>query len=386
VSITISEADVNTQTSEVSQDDAALLEYLPNSLPLSARQRKYRLQEAAAWLVPEERVNWCSRRAHSPVEIRKNGIGGCFFHGLARCGSVWYCAVCASKIAEVRRSELQKASAAGYSMFLVTITLQHFRGDKLNELLEDLNNAWSETRSGRAWQAIEAKYQIVASCSGLENTFSQENGHHPHKHIIFYSSLPDDQLDVEVFQEELSSRWRAILQKHDHYGSEYYAVKVTKNKEEQAGYLSKWGIVEEVTKSQSKRGQEEHYSMWELLELAASGVYWARAAWLEYAAAVKGRRWLVWSKGARKLFNLDNKTDQEIAEEEPEEPPCEVIYKLSNEEWLLVRRMEKRCQLLEVAERQGAEGVQKMLFTLKKLLMQREAIEKLDAIYEMDVS
>ena len=350
---------------------------------VSARQRRYRLQETAAWLLPEERVNWCGRRAHSPVEIRKSG-DSCFFHGLARCGSVWYCPVCASKISEVRRSELQKAAAAGYSMLLVTITLQHGRGDKLKRLFQALNEAWRKTRSGRRWQAIEAKYQLIGSVSGLENTFSLENGHHPHKHIVFYSSLPESELDAEVFEEELSERWRSILAKQGDYGSEYYAVKVTKNREEQAGYIAKcgWGIVEEVTKSQSKHGQEEHYSMWELLDLAAAGVYWAKAAWLEYAEAVKGKRWLVWSKGSRKLFDLDEeKTDQELSEIE-EEPEAEIVYKFSGEDWLLVRRFEKRCAILEVAERDGAEGVSNMLFTLRKLLIHQEAIEAMDANFE----
>lgn len=330
------------------------------------REKKYSLQSMAARLLPQERVSWCSRQSRAPViEIRRNGEK-CFFHGLAKCGSAWLCPVCSARISENRRAELQKAaSSEGYSLLLVTLTLQHSRGEKLESLLASLNTAWRKTRAGRAWQRIEQKYGLVASVSSLEITFSQENGFHPHKHVLFFSTLPENELQVAEFERELSARWRNVLSKSGNYGSEYYAVNVLLGEKPVAGYIAKWGVVEEVAKSQAKEGNAMHYSMWQVLELAGSGEKWAQAAFCEYAHAVKNKRQLFWSSGARELFGLGKEqSEQEIAESEPEE--SELVCSLTRQEWRLVCEHELRGEVLAVAEREGSPGVARILERLKR--------------------
>lgn len=330
----------------------------------STRERKYRLQAVAGRLLPGERVAWCSRRVTSQVEIHKQGER-CYYRGLAKCGSGWICPVCGAKISEARRQELKQAAASGCSTILLTLTLQHNRRDPLEEVLGALLSASRRLRSGRKYQALEARYSIVASASALEFTYSQEHGWHAHRHILLFSQKAQSEINIQALEAELSERWCAMLAKQGKYGSEFYALKAQLGEEASAGYIAKWGAAEELTKSQSKQVQGGSYSVWQLLEQAEQGELWAVAAFREYAHCVKGKHALTWSKGARQLFNLgEEKSDQELAKEE--EPAAELVHRLSREEWILVCEQERRAELLEVAERQGSPGVSEYLHKLRE--------------------
>lgn len=347
------------------------------SAPRENRARRYRLQDIAARLLPEERVSWCSHRlAHGELEVWKNGEKS-FARGVARCGSVWLCPTCASKISEERREELKRAAAVpGYSMLLVTITLAHSREDRLSELLDALNEAWRRTRAGRVWKRFEEKYRLSASVSSLEITYSKENGYHPHKHVIMWSSLPEAEINVQEFERELSERWRAMLEKFGRYGSEFWSVKVSVGEKPTGAYLAKWGVIEEATKSQEKSGSHGHFTMWEVLRAAGDGEGWAVACFREYAAASHGRRWLVWSRGARALFGLGVELpDAEIAENENTSEAV-LVCTVHKNEFRLVAKYRAICGLLEAAEDGGAGGVMEFLDRLRDRENEQERIEQ----------
>lgn len=340
----------------------------------AARKKRFDLQEIVSSLLPDERVCWCCKRVYGgSVEIRK-ADNHCYYHGLAKCGSVWFCPVCAFRISEVRRAELDQASAAGYTQILVTLTFQHNAGDKLDDLLNSLNDACRKLRGRRAWRKLEEKYGIVASVSALEITISQDNGFHPHKHIDFFSSLPEDKISVDDLRNQVSSMWRSVLDGIGEYASDFAGVDVKVGNSNFSGYVSKWGITEEVVKSGIKKGKAGHLSIWQLVELAGVGDLWAITKFKEYALAVKGRRWLFWSKGARDLFGLGkDQDDQVISESEPEEP--EVVCSISRLDWSLVLRRRARASLLDAADQGGSNLVFQFLDKLRYL-------ERLDAYFE----
>ena len=121
------------------------------------RAERYAMQSIAKDLLPKERVSTCLR-----MRIKKRGeeccesikvwqhldTGRAFYSGLAVCGSVWVCPVCASKISERRKSELHKAitvhKQSGGFLVMVTLTIRHKRIDKLETLLEAFNEATSK--------------------------------------------------------------------------------------------------------------------------------------------------------------------------------------------------------------------------------------------------
>jgi hypothetical protein len=130
---------------------------------------RYRLQNAAARLLPEERVAKCMRtvleKGGSVAVMHSREVGRAHYKGLMCCGSLWTCPVCASKISERRRVELSKALERNpeYSVVLATFTFAHGQGDALAELVDFLNDGIRRTRSGEPWLRIQDRFCLVGS-------------------------------------------------------------------------------------------------------------------------------------------------------------------------------------------------------------------------------
>lgn len=63
------------------------------------------------------------------------------YGNLVICGGVWVCPICAAKITERRRAELEGAKDDGLSKFMVTYTIQHNKQDKLKKMIEEIVRA-----------------------------------------------------------------------------------------------------------------------------------------------------------------------------------------------------------------------------------------------------
>jgi hypothetical protein len=328
---------------------------------VSGKRRNYDLQGVAADLLPNERVSWCSRRAKAPViEIRKKG-DNLYYYGLAVCGSVWVCPVCAERISLARRNEISLAQErwvrSGGSIYFITLTYQHSIDDRLEDLLSDMNTAWRQFRGGRKWIRIADRYKLAASVANLEITYSLANGWHPHKHIIFFSRLSESEFDVAAFERELKDRWISILKQHERYASDTFGLSVVEVNEPIAGYFTKWSSSDEIALSERKRSAEDHHTMFELLELASEGVKYAAYAFREYAKAVKGKRKLSWGKGDRDLLGLGEEVeDITLAAEDPDQE-TKTVCVIPMDLWALVCKYEKRGELLFIAATYGSSGV-----------------------------
>jgi hypothetical protein len=139
--------------------------------------------------------------------------------GVAVCGSVWQCPVCAAKISERRRVELQAAVDAHTGLvFLATFTVQHSDQDALEALLDDLLKASYKLRTGKAWTLFKQRYGVVGSIRALEVTYGA-HGFHPHLHVLFFVAAD---ADVDAFTGDLLRRWREVVVKVGRYASLYY--------------------------------------------------------------------------------------------------------------------------------------------------------------------
>jgi len=320
----------------------------------AARFRRFRLQDAARKLLTNWRVAWCYRTTRfdkSTVEVWHNHERGAHYRNLATCGSVWTCPVCASKITETRRAELQEVvKRSNFTKVMVTITLQHERGDSLAELVEALNDSWRRLKQGRFWVAMREEFELLAYVSASEFTYGQ-NGWHPHKHALFFTEIPEAEFSLDEFKARLTARYKAILAKHGRYASDLYGIDVRLGDDQAGEYASKWGLECEIAKASVKNGKGG-FSPFQLLELYAEGEAWAGALFVEYAHATKGRRQLVWSHGGREVLGLgDEKTDEEIAaDEETHGDGGNLLLVLRDDQWRVVLRERARLALLEIAD------------------------------------
>jgi len=331
-----------------------------------ARRKRWRLQTVAAKLLPDFRVSNCYRRVKdggSLVEIRYNaGEKRAFYHGLMTCGSVWTCPVCSAKITEQRREELTQAVREwDGSLLMVTITLQHSRADKLGSLLHALKDSWRRLKMGRWWLRTRARYGLAHYVSSTEVTYG-DNGWHPHIHALFFSTLPEHELDKDKLQAELTARYTALLAKHGMYASDFYGIDVRLGDEHAGEYASKYGLERELTKSIGKNGRGG-YSPFQLLELYRDGDEQAGARFQEYARVFFGARQLVWSRGARDALGLgDELADEEIAEaDESTADEVTTLVVLTSDEYKRIVVADIRGEVLEIASSGDAAYLRRYL-------------------------
>ena len=321
------------------------------------RLTRWQRQNVARELLPGERVCSCMRHMlGNSVDVMYSGhVGSAHYKGLMTCGSVWVCPVCAAKITERRRQELSQALEGGeYHLVLATFTFQHSRADGLRELRDYLNDAYRRVIRGAPWQRVRARYGLVGYVGAQEITHGA-NGWHPHKHVLYICDRELSASEVDAFQSWVSARFERFLAKMGRYASSIHGVQVQAGGDALARYVSKWGLVEELTKSPVKSGKGGR-SPFELLDAFAAGDVQAGALFREYAEAMKGSKQLTWSDGLRELLAAGEElSDLELAKLEEEE--AEVLVSLTRDQWRVICRERKRGLLLEVASSGRREWV-----------------------------
>jgi hypothetical protein len=336
--------------------------FSPEDLTVFKRALRWQRKRAAEVLLPGERVEKCyTIRIKSQVEVLYTPkIKRAHYGGLMICGSVWMCPVCAAKITERRRMYLENATSKEFSTFMVTITLQHGMKDKLKNLMDDLSAAWGKVTSGRGWQDIKQKYQLVGSLTGREVTDGFVFGWHPHLHVLYYSRLPLAQIDTDDIRYLISDRFGLAIAKVGRYAHPLHGVNVIKGDDVMSLYLAKvgleaekgntWNLNSEITKAPAKGGRivGDNVTPFQHLDLYMCGDVRSGKRFIEYAKTMKGRKQLVPSRGLWELIGVEAEaTDQELAEAQDQE--SRNLSMLSEDNWREVLKHGKRGALLEVA-------------------------------------
>lgn len=342
--------------------------------------RKYDLMHHAGELLPNNRVAMCMQHritADSPVELILSEEGRAGYGNVVRCGSVWDCPICAAKITEERKNELEEAVSrwkeSGKGVALLTLTMQHFKQETLSETISGLQTALTRMWGHRAVKSLAERVGIVGKVRSMEVLWGEENGWHPHTHILLFFN--DDFLrpsEVNELEQSLAAAWQAALKKGGRWASTENGVDLRWADSAIAGYLAKfggssyeieqepekWSIEAEMTKSGSKTGRKGSLHPFELLSLSAMGENWAGVLYREYSKAMRGRRQLVWSRGLKDLLG-DPPEDEALANEQPEGT---VIAQFNHLAWGRIKALHLLGWLLDVAEQEGQWGVLQFLF------------------------
>lgn len=275
------------------------------------------------------------------------------FKGVKICGNVWGCPVCAARISQTRRAEMNRVLAwareRGLVPVMLTLTARHGLEDRLGDMLDWMKNAKRRLRQRAEWRRLPVAGTITAT----EITHGTRNGWHPHFHEIVLLEASGE-AEALAMVAPLGDAWRASLRA---FGLDGAAAAFDAQGAASAGdYVAKWGVAEEITLTGSKRGRAKGRSPRELVRLAGAGDEDARSLWLEFFAATSGkrRRQLVWSPGLKAACGVDEITDEQAAEAEDARQE-EELAEYDNEAWRRVRS--KRVRLLEAAERGGSSAV-----------------------------
>lgn len=325
------------------------------------RLQKWEMQAAVRALLPDSRVRICYRdRLHEDVRVYRRDTLATYYRGLRVCGKVWECPVCAGKVAERKRAELDQAvrdhQAQGGGVLLLTLTVPHTARDEAFGLVDRLLKAFRAFGQGKkAWTAVLPGY--LGSVRALEVTHGA-NGWHPHLHVLVFTGG-----EIEAggeLQAELLARWAKVVERHKLGEVNHHGLRLDDGKEA-GNYVGKWGMVDEVTRAHTKQGRKGGRTPWALLADYIEGDKAAGRLFRDFAGAFRGKSQLSWSRGLRKRLGLvQEKDDQELAEEVREEADV-FAARLSAEDWKLVRKNELRGRVLELLRTETWEAVRLLL-------------------------
>lgn len=339
---------------------------------MALRVERFALQAVARDILPKTRTALCLRariKGGEGVGVWKcEAHGTAHYSGLQTCGSVWSCPVCAAKITERRRLEVQDAirqhREQGGEVHLLTLTTPHGRGDDLAELIERQSQALRAFYRHRAVKAVLAEMGEVGRIRAFEVTHGRKgtnNGWHPHFHFLQFVQGKADAAQLMDWKTRLYLRWDACCQRFG-LGSPSFAHGIDLQDGSKADrYISKWGLEDELTRGHTKKGRAGGETPFDLLRavLADEGDRQAAALFLEFSRCFKGKRQLSWSNGLRARFQQEETTDEELAAQQVES--AELLGLLTVEQWRDVLKVKARATVLELAAAGGWWAVSKFL-------------------------
>lgn len=289
------------------------------------RVHDFLLQDQSAKLLPKERVVYCLKNRidkNKNREVKYNeSRKKAHWSNVQRCGSVWTCPVCAKQITENRRNELKRGIETWKTdhlggVLLLTLTFSHSVKESLSSLLERQIKAlkiFYETTKVQAFlKQIGVKYKIKS----LEMTYGQ-NGWHPHNHILLLT-----QNQVENFSDYISLLSELWIKSCTKAGLS--APSMTHGLDIRDGnyadhYVAKWGLDYELTKGHVKKGRNGGFTPFDLLQYSMLDAKFNdrsfKSLWQEFGVASKRKRQLEWGRGLKKLLLIEEKSDEELAQE-----------------------------------------------------------------------
>lgn len=293
------------------------------------------------------------------------------YKGLATCGSVHTCPVCASKIQERRRQEV--ARALGYCLtinrvpVMVSYTFPHRLDQRLSLLLDLQQQAIKKMRESRGYVEAMRKAGNAGRIRTLEVTHGA-NGWHPHTHELLFVGADVPALGL---REVLAGLWLKACTKvglfrpgiDNESAFLQHSVDVREGDDGVAGYMakmddqSKWGLSHELTKSSSKQGRRAGRHPFKLADDKDT-----EYLFVEYVNAMKGQRQLVWSRGLKAAVGVEEKTDEEVAAEET--AVVDVVIPISHTAWMFIKGNDARFEVLDAARVGGAAAVTRLLTLL----------------------
>lgn len=282
------------------------------------------------------------------------------FGGLSTCASVWVCPVCSAKIAAQRTQEIEKLlawnAARGGSVALATFTMSHTSHDRLRQLRDALQGAWSHITDARLWKKERKKIGMDGYVRAIECTITEDNGWHLHIHVLMIFDGPVTQEHMDEWTDDLYSLWSDGLAQFGMTASRKRGVDVrigTGVLDGLGKYLSK--LTYETAGQRWKKGKGQpladgRSSSRTPFQLLDDVLLYGRAddmeRWWEWEKGSKGMRQLQWSDGLKKKVLVEEVTDQDAAEADA---GGDTVMIISPTAWKTVYKG-KATELLEAAE------------------------------------
>ena len=334
-----------------------------------SRANRWALKSVVNKLLPDIRTSKCmvfrspaSGGGLSDIKLcRGSNTKKAYYHGLMSCGSIWTCPICAAKVSERRRQELKSALQVAKDKDLrahfVTLTFPHGISDDLNDILTKMSQAFKRLSAGKysvknSLARINPDLGIEGFIRAIEVTHGK-NGFHPHIHMIVFTNSDTHSGHLKMVY---GDSWLRACRLAGLPIPSFEHGCTVQDGSFASDYVSKWGIEDEMTKSNAKKGKTKGLSPWGLLSCVLDDDnpdYPAKKAgdlFRVYASAFAGRRQLYWSNGLRKRLDLAKEvTDQELVDK-VEDDRASVLANITVDQWKAIRGKGAQSYLLDLAE------------------------------------
>lgn len=380
-------------------------EFVLDSDPEQARFNRYRLQNVSRSVLGDTetprggqfRVLKCIRvRLADDVRVlMSEEHKRAHYSNLMICGSVWTCPVCAAKISERRKKEIEAAAnvhtESGGQLLMVTLTFSHGRLDKVADLLGEaqktgLRGALQRWRSSRTYKRVIEEMGFIGLVRNLEVTWGSQNGWHPHLHELWLvdkhlSASKLARLKAELFDAWLSAcRQSGLPSPNRQRGVHIVRAKSPAEYLQKWGREERWGVSSELAKSHIKTSSNpKGFTPFDLLRAIDEGSpqsdFYA-SIFRDYAKAFFGARQCYWTPGLKAAFGIDDLSDEALAERQDDD--AVEVCTITSEQWktVLEQRFDVRATILRLAETGGSEAVDLFLSGLKPAI--KETVTVID--------
>jgi hypothetical protein len=248
--------------------------------------------------------------------------------------------------------------AAGGCVNLLTLTAPHQRTDDLVELLGKQAKALKAMWADLTVRKILAEMGTVGQIRAWEVTHgrksAQNNGWHPHFHVLLFSGsgvelARFDAAQMKDWAVRLYLRWAAKCKSAGLGEPSFKHGLKLDDGSKAAAYAAKWGLEDEITRGHTKKGKEGGETPFDLLRafLADKTDKQAAALFQVYAGAFKGKRQLHWSAGLKARYAIDEASDDEVCQRIEEQ--AELLGLLTVNQWRDVLSVDARAVVLRIA-------------------------------------
>jgi len=293
---------------------------LPQS-PADRKRLRYSQAEYLRGVTSRSGGRKCMFALGSTMSAAATSGGLVHVGGVQRCGSVWACPVCSPTIRERRAGEIDTALgkhlADGGVAYFVTSTVRHSAGTPLAQVLGLVQESWRDAWRPRSIDKRGSGY--LGAIRAIEITHGS-NGWHPHIHAVVMFEPGTSAATAENMLRRVSVGWSYQLSRRGaSCNARGFDFRPVHDSEGVSGYLAKvdggWGAGLELARGDLKLQAGKGTTPFQFLERAANGCSYSEMMFLIYEQATSGRRQLVWSRGLKARFGIDDVSDVDAAEE-----------------------------------------------------------------------
>jgi len=245
--------------------------------------------------------------------------------------------VCAARVRQERSQQIGRMAVKhlkrGGGLSYFTGTLRHHRGQRLSDLWDAMNAAWSGgVVNGRAWVSDRDEFGIVGYVKSPDVTYG-ENGWHPHLPVLIFTESPLDDDKRRKLRDRMYDRWSGKLDRMGYEKpfkincpldkvrsergvSDYIASAVLKEGGVDVGFEVQRHDRKRAADSRPGGGRGSMTPFQILRELS----HWPddgelRRLWLEYERATADRKSIHWSGLAELREEVQAELDEEAEQE-----------------------------------------------------------------------